>query len=90
MLGANLGLLLYGEDSVMKNLTSKLLSICNLHVPECFDDTVQCDKCKTCYHKFWVNAPFNIKTREPLYPKLTHGIFRTEEFPRHAMPGLRM
>ena len=67
-----------------KDKTIKLQNYCLCNLPECFDDKVQCDKCKTCCHKFCVNTPFNIKTREPLYPKWIHGNFRTE-FPRHAI-----
>ena len=41
-----------------KIIQIKNYCICNL--PECFDDMVQCDKCKLWYHKFCVNAPFDI------------------------------
>ena len=53
-----------------KDKTIKLQNYCLCYLPECFDDMVQFDKCKTCYHKFCVNTPFNINTREPLYPKI--------------------
>ena len=43
-----------------KDKTIKLQNYCLCNLPGCFDDMVQCDKCKTWYHKFCVNAPFNI------------------------------
>ena len=41
-----------------KIIAIKNYCICNL--PECFDDMVQCDKCRKWFHKYCINAPFNI------------------------------
>ena len=43
-----------------KEKTIKIQNYCLCNLPDCFDDMVQCDKCKLWYHKFCVNAPFNI------------------------------
>ena len=67
-----------------KDKTIKLQNYCLCNLPECFDNMVQCDKCKTCYHKFCVNTPFNIKTRELLISQNGFINFLTQ-FPRYAM-----
>ena len=59
-----------------KDKTIKLQNYCLCNLLECFDDMFQCDKCKTWYHKFCVTASFNIKTREPLYPKMNSWNFQ--------------
>ena len=46
--------------SIRRKKNTKTINIrnyCICHLPECFDDLVECDKCKNWYHKSCVNAP---------------------------------